>query len=123
MPPMDKPMTTLYLSGHSLGGAMAALMAVMLSVEPEYKALRADVQGRLHLRRTDGGLAGVRQRLRRERLPGPEHGPVRLQEGPGATPAAERVRCVQALRTRGTCLMRAQSSPRRGSSWSAGTSQ
>ena len=37
MPPMDKPMTTLYLSGHSLGGAMAALMAVMLSVEPEYK--------------------------------------------------------------------------------------
>src|SRR6478736_7785511 len=36
MPPMDKPMTTLYLTGHSLGGAMAALMAVMLSVEPEY---------------------------------------------------------------------------------------
>jgi hypothetical protein len=41
MPPMDKPMTTLYLSGHSLGGAMAALMAVMLSVEPEYKKLFA----------------------------------------------------------------------------------
>jgi Lipase (class 3) len=36
MPPMEKPMTTLYLTGHSLGGAMAALMAVMLSVEPEY---------------------------------------------------------------------------------------
>ena len=41
MPPMDKPMTTLYLTGHSLGGAMAALMAVMLSVEPEYKKLFA----------------------------------------------------------------------------------
>jgi hypothetical protein len=36
MPPMDNPITTLYLTGHSLGGAMAALMAVMLSVEPEY---------------------------------------------------------------------------------------
>jgi len=36
MPPMDRPMTTLYLTGHSLGGAMAALMAVMLSVEPDY---------------------------------------------------------------------------------------
>jgi Lipase (class 3) len=35
-PPMQKPMTTLYLTGHSLGGAMAALMAVMLSVEPGY---------------------------------------------------------------------------------------
>ena len=36
MPPLEKPMTTLYLTGHSLGGAMAALMAVMLSVEPDY---------------------------------------------------------------------------------------
>src|SRR6478672_11497389 len=108
MPPMDKPMTTLYLSGHSLGGAMAALMAVMLSVEPEYKALRADVQGRLHLRRTDGGLAGVRQRLRRERLPGPEHGPLRLQERPGATPAAERLRCIPALRTQVSLLSRVE---------------
>ena len=41
MPPMEKPMTTLYLTGHSLGGAMAALMAVMLSVEPEYNNLFA----------------------------------------------------------------------------------
>src|SRR5882757_4671071 len=36
MPPMASPMTTLYLTGHSLGGAMAALMAVMLSVEEDY---------------------------------------------------------------------------------------
>jgi hypothetical protein len=36
MPPMASPMTTLYLTGHSLGGAMVALMAVMLSVEEEY---------------------------------------------------------------------------------------
>ena len=43
MPPMEKPMTTLYLTGHSLGGAMAALMAVMLSVEPEYKKLFAPI--------------------------------------------------------------------------------
>ncbi|MFF0817191.1 lipase family protein [Rhodococcus sp. NPDC003318] len=34
--PMPGPMTTLYLTGHSLGGAMAALMAVMLSVEKGY---------------------------------------------------------------------------------------
>jgi len=43
MEPMDKPMTTLYLTGHSLGGAMAALMAVMLSVEEEYVELFAPV--------------------------------------------------------------------------------
>lgn len=36
---MQNPMTTLYLTGHSLGGAMAALMAVMLSVEEEYTGL------------------------------------------------------------------------------------
>jgi hypothetical protein len=36
MPPMQKPMSTLYLTSHSLGGAMAALMAVMPSVEPDY---------------------------------------------------------------------------------------
>jgi hypothetical protein len=36
MPPMDKPMTTLYLTGHSLGGAMAAFIAVMMSVESDY---------------------------------------------------------------------------------------
>ena len=36
MPPMAGPMTTLYLTGHSLGGAMAALMAVMLSVDEDY---------------------------------------------------------------------------------------
>ena len=36
-------MTTLYLTGHSLGGAMAALMAVMLSVEEEYVELFAPV--------------------------------------------------------------------------------
>lgn len=39
MEPMARPMTTLYLTGHSLGGAMAALMAVMLSVEKEYVEL------------------------------------------------------------------------------------
>ncbi|MEV0292666.1 lipase family protein [Nocardia sp. NPDC050710] len=43
MEPMEKPLTTLYLTGHSLGGAMAALMAVMLSVEEEYVELFAPV--------------------------------------------------------------------------------
>jgi len=33
---MPGPMRALYVTGHSLGGAMAALMSVMLSVEPEY---------------------------------------------------------------------------------------
>jgi hypothetical protein len=36
MPPMASRMTTLYVTGHGLGGAMAALMAVMLSVEEDY---------------------------------------------------------------------------------------
>lgn len=33
---MASPMTTLYVTGHSLGGAMAAIMSVMLAIEPEY---------------------------------------------------------------------------------------
>jgi len=33
---MPGPMRALYLTGHSLGGAMAALMSVMLATEPEY---------------------------------------------------------------------------------------
>jgi len=31
------PMQRLYVTGHSLGGAMAALLGVMLSVEPDYQ--------------------------------------------------------------------------------------
>ncbi|MGV9709517.1 lipase family protein [Gordonia sp. NPDC003424] len=37
-----EPMSTLYVTGHSLGGAMAALMAVMLATEPEYVSRFAD---------------------------------------------------------------------------------
>ncbi|MFW0794418.1 lipase family protein [Gordonia sp. CPCC 205515] len=37
-----QPMSTLYVTGHSLGGAMAALMAVMLATEPEYVSRFAD---------------------------------------------------------------------------------
>jgi hypothetical protein len=33
---MPGPMKALYVTGHSLGGAMAALMSVMLATEPEY---------------------------------------------------------------------------------------
>lgn len=33
---MANPMTALYLTGHSLGGAMAALLAVMLVVDDDY---------------------------------------------------------------------------------------
>jgi predicted lipase len=40
---MASPMTTLYVTGHSLGGAMAAIMSVMLAVEPEYIESFGDV--------------------------------------------------------------------------------
>jgi Lipase (class 3) len=35
-PPMANPMTSLYLTGHSLGGAMAALLAVTLLADEDY---------------------------------------------------------------------------------------
>jgi hypothetical protein len=34
-----RPLEALYVTGHSLGGAMAALMGVMLTIEPEYRQL------------------------------------------------------------------------------------
>jgi hypothetical protein len=34
-----KPMEALYITGHSLGGAMAALMAIMLVTEPAYASI------------------------------------------------------------------------------------
>lgn len=41
-PETMQPMSTLYVTGHSLGGAMAALLAVMLRTEPEYVSRFAD---------------------------------------------------------------------------------
>jgi hypothetical protein len=38
-PPPGNPLEALYVTGHSLGGAMAALMGVMLTVEPPYRQL------------------------------------------------------------------------------------
>lgn len=38
-----EPMTALYVTGHSLGGAMAALLSVMLAVEPQYVDRFSDV--------------------------------------------------------------------------------
>ena len=34
--PMPHPLEALYITGHSLGGAMAAMMAIMLRTEPAY---------------------------------------------------------------------------------------
>jgi hypothetical protein len=38
-PKMNHPLEALYITGHSLGGAMAALMALALRVEPAYEEL------------------------------------------------------------------------------------
>jgi len=40
---MPGPMRALYVTGHSLGGAMAVLMSVMLATEPEYVEEFGDV--------------------------------------------------------------------------------
>lgn len=37
--PVGHPMQVLYIAGHSLGGAMASLMAIMLRTEPAYAEL------------------------------------------------------------------------------------
>lgn len=42
--PMPNSLEALYLTGHSLGGAMAALMAVVLHVEPAYEEIRAKLR-------------------------------------------------------------------------------
>jgi len=39
--PVPNPMEALYVAGHSLGGAMAALMAVMLVTDPAYARIGA----------------------------------------------------------------------------------
>jgi hypothetical protein len=41
---MPHPLKALYLTGHSLGGAMAALMALVLQVEPAYEDIRAKLK-------------------------------------------------------------------------------
>jgi hypothetical protein len=41
---MPHPLKALYLTGHSLGGAMAALMALVLQVEPAYADIRAKLK-------------------------------------------------------------------------------
>lgn len=38
--PMPHTLEALYIAGHSLGGAMAALMAIILQVEPAYENIR-----------------------------------------------------------------------------------
>ena len=43
--PVSHPMEALYLCGHSMGGAMAALMAVMLTTEPAYASIAERLRG------------------------------------------------------------------------------
>ncbi len=41
---MPHPLETLYITGHSLGGAMAALMAIMVITEPAYTSIAAKLK-------------------------------------------------------------------------------
>ena len=41
---MASPLEALYITGHSLGGAMAALMAIMLMTEPAYASIAAKLK-------------------------------------------------------------------------------
>jgi hypothetical protein len=67
--PMPHSMEALYLTGHSLGGAMAALMALVLCVEPAYE----DIRGKLRAVYTFGqpmvGSAAVAEFCRKTGFP------------------------------------------------------
>ncbi len=43
-PDPGAPLEALYITGHSLGAAMAALMALMISTEPSYRAIAAKLR-------------------------------------------------------------------------------
>lgn len=43
--PVAHPCESLYITGHSLGGALAALLGVMVVVRPEYAAIAARLRG------------------------------------------------------------------------------
>jgi hypothetical protein len=43
--PVEYPLEALYFTGHSLGGAMAALLGVMLATDPDYAALEKRLKG------------------------------------------------------------------------------
>ena len=41
----SKPLKAIYVTGHSLGGAMAVLMAILVHIDPDYAPLRSVLKG------------------------------------------------------------------------------
>lgn len=66
----EHPMEALYVTGHSLGGAMAALLAVMTVSEPQYTDLAARLRGVYTFGQPMIGNAAFAQAASALRLPG-----------------------------------------------------
>jgi hypothetical protein len=67
--PREHPMEALYITGHSLGGAMAALMALVLHVEPAYQGIREKLRAVYTFGQPMVGPPAVAEFCRRADLP------------------------------------------------------
>ena len=95
---MPNPLEALYITGHSLGGASAAMLAIMLLTEPLYKPIVSKLKAVYTFGAADDHQSAARAEVQRQRLPPREGDPLRIRERHRSAAAPHRVGCLQAFR-------------------------